>query len=213
MKQSRYTLLLVALVSIAQIKIQAQQLLTLEELNKNLTSFYQKPDPSVLQSIINTILVDKKVRESFPPRAFLGFCTGIILSRNENSRLITGELEKHRTESKLFETILTLGQTQDTLKNWNEHSADANDMMWSAYFGTGETKYLDRLLSETRFKDREDSLQLFFAGASAMWSSASNAQQHPAIKQYFEKSWVYRCCSKTTNIWSCHHLFGFKKIV
>lgn len=165
----------------------AQELLSKDALNQKLTYFYQNPDSGTLHSIINTIRLDKQVREAFPPPAILGFCTGVLLSRNPNSRILKSELEKHRTEVRLFEAILFFGQTQDTLIHWPEHSAEMNDVIWAAYFGTGETKYLDRLLTETRYKDREDSLQLFFAGSSAMWSLASNARQHPSIKEYLNK--------------------------
>jgi hypothetical protein len=183
MKRFTYCLNLIFIL-IGSIQSNAQERLTKETLNKRLTYFYQQADSNSLKDILFTLRTDRQLRESFPPTAFIGFCTGILLSQSANSKVVAGELEKHKQDSKMFEFILTLGQTKDTLRNWREHSAEVNDMMWSAYFGTGDTKYLDRLLSETQFIEREDSLNLMLAAGSAMWSLSSNARQHPSIGEY-----------------------------
>ena len=60
-------------------------------------------------------------------------------------------------------------------------------MIWGGYFGTGDTRYLDKLIGETRLIEREDSLVLFMTGASAKWSLASNARQHESIKNYISQ--------------------------
>jgi hypothetical protein len=101
--------------------------------------------------------------------------------------MLTLELDPFKNKNNVFSFILQLGQTRDTLAHWKNHGPEENDMMWAAYFGTGEPKYLDRLISETKFANREDSLNLLFAATSAKWSLCSNARQHPAIDQYLRK--------------------------
>lgn len=166
------------------ISVGAQQTLSKESLNEGMTYFYENPDTAKLRSILVTIRTDKQVRESIPPTVAIGFFTGILLSHNEHSQVVKQDLTRHRTESQIFETILYLGATHDTLVNLQDHSAEINDIMWAAYFGTGETKYLDRLITETQFANRQDSLNLFFAGTSAIWSLSSNARQHKSIDSH-----------------------------
>jgi len=165
-------------------KLSAQEILSPSEISHKLTFFYQNPDSLALKSIVYSMSESEDVQKNFPPTAAIGFCTSILLKRDANSTMLAKELKKYAPGNQLFGYILSLGKTRDTLVNWGSHSADVNDLMWSAFFGTGNNKYLDRLISELSYLEREDSLDLILAAHSAKWSLASNARQHKKIGEY-----------------------------
>lgn len=175
--------LFLALTFVLSENLRAQETLPLDELSQKLTFFYENPDSTTLKRIVHTLSAIE-AQEKVPPTAAISFCTSILLSRNSNSVVLNRELKKNASTNQLFSVILALGTTRDTLVNWHMHSPDVNDMMWGAYFGTGNSKYLERLISELKYVDREDSLVLFLTGNSAKWSLCSNARQHNAIDKY-----------------------------
>jgi hypothetical protein len=50
-----------------------------------------------------------------------------------------------------------------------------NDMNWSSYFATGDTKYLENIITNTHLAENREDRNLFLTGASAKWSLCSNA--------------------------------------
>jgi hypothetical protein len=55
-------------------------------------------------------------------------------------------------------------------------------MYWGAFFATGRTAFLQKLVDQLRYVDERDDEELFFAGATAKWSLASNAQSDPLVR-------------------------------
>jgi hypothetical protein len=177
-------ILLIYLIPVLSGNLKAQETLSPNELNQKLTYFYQNPDSTTLKKIVLSMFENSEVKEKFPPTAVVAFCTSILLSRDPNSIVLGRELKKYASKNQLSAVILSLGNTRDTLVNWPYHSPETNDMMWASYFGTGNSKYLERLVSELQYINREDSLVLFLAGGSAKWSLSSNAKQHETIDRF-----------------------------
>jgi hypothetical protein len=175
--------LFLALTFFLSENLRAQDTLPLDELSQRLTYFYQNPDSTTLKRIARTLSASE-AQEKVPPTAAISFCTSILLSRDANSVVLGRELKKHASTNQLFTFILSLEKSRDTLVNWPTHSPEVNDMMWGAYFGTGNSKYLERLISELKYINREDSLVLFLTGNSAKWSLCSNARQHQSIDKF-----------------------------
>lgn len=69
-------------------------------------------------------------------------------------------------------------------------SPQKNDVLWMAFFCTGEERYLDRLMA-VAFTDRTQTdgkqLVLDLAGSSAQWSYKSNAAQWPEVLRHAER--------------------------
>jgi hypothetical protein len=164
--------------------LKAQEKFSRNELSQKLTNFYQNPDSVTLNKIVATLSASSEDQEKMPPTVVIGFCTSLLLLRDENSAVLDRELKKHVAENQLFPFILSLKNTRDTIVHWPAHSPEVNDMMWSAYFGTGNSKYLERLIGELKYVSREDSLVLFLTGNSAKWSLASNARQHNSVDKF-----------------------------
>ena len=106
------------------------------------------------------------------------------MSKSPNKKIVERELKALFNRFELFDYALAFGKSQDTILHWKNRKPDSNDLIWGAYFGTGDTRYLDKLIGETKLIEREDSLVLFMTGASAKWSLASNALLHPSIKNF-----------------------------
>ena len=62
-----------------------------------------------------------------------------------------------------------------------------NDMCWGAFFASGKEVYLAALVDRLAGLSDRKSLMRFVTAGSAQWSLASNALQHPRVKQYLEE--------------------------
>ena len=66
-------------------------------------------------------------------------------------------------------------------------SAANNDLCWGAFFASGKDIYLSALVDRMAGLSDRKSLMDFVTAASAQWSLASNALQHPRVKKYLEE--------------------------
>ena len=72
--------------------------------------------------------------------------------------------------------------------NSDGHSAGLNDVYWGAFFASGNPKFIRKLIDQLRYWDERDDLSLFFAGATAKWSLASNAQSQVGVRSALEEA-------------------------
>ncbi len=72
----------------------------------------------------------------------------------------------------------------DTLYSQTKISTSLNDMNWSSFFATGNTKYLDNIVSHIPYAENRSDLNLFLTGATAKWSLSSNTIQHDAVSKH-----------------------------
>jgi len=61
-------------------------------------------------------------------------------------------------------------------------SADLNDARWGAFFATGDTAHIAALIGLLEHMDERRDMMLFLTAATAKWSLASNARQHPLVR-------------------------------
>lgn len=183
MTRGHFTGILTILFAVGS-RLAAQELIPVDQLGRTLTFFYVHPDSSTLKSLIRTLQNSQTAREALPPAPVIGFFTAILLSSSPNRIIVNREFNALNSRFDLFDYALAFGKSQDTIIHWKNRKPDSNDLIWGAYFGTGDTRYLDKLLGETKLIEREDSLVLYMTGASAKWSISSNARQHESIKKY-----------------------------
>jgi hypothetical protein len=134
--------------------------------------------------LIRSIQEDQEAREALPSAPVVGFFSAILLSSSPNRKIVEHDLNAIRNRYDLFDYSLYFGKTKDTIYQWTSRKPDTNDLYWGAFYGTGDTRYLDKLIYETRFMAHEDSLSTYMAGASAKWSLATNARQHQSVKNH-----------------------------
>ena len=88
------------------------------------------------------------------------------------------------TLQQLFSFILS--QDLDQLIEKIGASTSTNDLNWSAYFATGNVKYLNNIITALVYCTERVDMNLFLSGQSAKWSLRSNAGQDPTVKTYLE---------------------------
>ncbi|MHC4945270.1 MAG: hypothetical protein ACYTG7_19820 [Planctomycetota bacterium] len=93
------------------------------------------------------------------------------------------EIEKLDDDTRaVFEEAVERSENPKKFLKEEAPSSKLNDMCWGGYFATGEWIYLEKLIEHLRYLDVVDDLNLFFTGASAKWSLASNARRHPGVR-------------------------------
>ena len=147
--------------------------------------FYQHPSSTLLTDIITAI--DNDTTASTNPTGQAS-SFGFLVAAFEKFNVVGASFPKLAGNLKhskpLVQYSLMLSQRKDTILNWVGHSPSINDMRWGAFFASGDTRYLSRLVYEMEYYDRDDSLKSFLASATAKWSLCSNALQFSEVKNY-----------------------------
>lgn len=160
--------------------------LSQDEMRYQLAYYYLKPNSLILPALIRSIdesgILEKKSTQS----PIIGFITTAMASCPSDSQVFKETISSLSTNEHLFSFCYSLASTKDTVINWSGHDPSVNDMLWGAFFASGDKRVVERLVSEMKFCDEKDSLQLFLTGASAKWSLSSNAKQHPSVRGYLE---------------------------
>jgi hypothetical protein len=66
-------------------------------------------------------------------------------------------------------------------------SPEMNDLYWGAYFASGNPMYVKKLLELAPFAEERNDFSVWGTGATAKWSLASNARQHPLVRKMLEE--------------------------
>lgn len=72
----------------------------------------------------------------------------------------------------------------DTIYSQTKITTVLNDMNWSSFFSTGNTKYLDNIISHIPYVENRIDVNLFLAGATAKWSLCSNSRQNDTVNKH-----------------------------
>lgn len=160
-------------------------ILTGDDLDFQMSNFYKNRNDSLIIPLMiavdNSDLLEK---ESFRVPT-IGFFTTLF----SNTQIAKEEIDQaiEDLENKdLFEFCFNLSITTDTILNWDDHSASVNDLLWAAYFASGDTRFLKRLVYEMEYCNSKESISLLLTGGSAKWSIGSNARQHESVKTYLK---------------------------
>ncbi|MBI5471011.1 MAG: hypothetical protein HY961_01555 [Ignavibacteriae bacterium] len=162
-------------------------ILSAEAMNRQLTFYYRKPNPLVLPALMRTIekagTLDKQSAQS----PIIGFFTLAMAAAPGDSDYFAGTINTLGESKAFFSYCYSLSRNKDTVLHWNSHHPSVNDMLWGAFFASGDRRLIERLVSEMRFCDEKESIPLYLTGASARWSLCSNARQHPKVKDFLEE--------------------------
>lgn len=167
----------------------AQQNIPSQHYIDELKSFYQHPSSTLLTEIITGIDNDTTALANPNGQAIsIGFLVAAFEKFNSIGtpfQKLAGTLKHSKA---LVQYSLMLSQRKDTLLNWVGHSPSINDLRWGAFFASGDTRYLSRLVYEMEYYDRDDSLKSSVTVASAKWSLCSNAIQFSEVNRYLESA-------------------------
>jgi hypothetical protein len=153
----------------------------LDDVSSFIQTYYQQPRPEVIGDLIRALSSVGLVQHpnAVPPLvAFLSEVFAANQSRMAEWRAIPIE---DQTARQLVGQALNLSNYGGVMTKTG-HSAELNDMYWGAFFATGSTAFLQKLVDQLHYYDERDNEALFLAGATAKWSLASNARSQPIVR-------------------------------
>ncbi|WP_316828154.1 hypothetical protein [Pedobacter miscanthi] len=148
-----------------------------------LQAYYLYKDKDVVAKAIDFVNNTPMEYNKLSP-IITGFFGAAFLNDGVLKKDFTSNINRvQKTEFKqLFVFLFSLNT--DTLYSQTNISASLNDMNWSSFFATGNTKYLDNIISHIPYSENRTDVNLFLAGATAKWSLCSNSRQHDAVSRY-----------------------------
>lgn len=161
----------------------AQQTFTdLPTLTAFTDTYYLHPRPDLVPAAIAALSSTGALRNRSAVPPVVAFFSEVFAANPDRLPEWRALIERGDAETKtVLRRALALSTSGGVLR-LEGHSAELNDMYWGAFFASGNRAYLARLVAQVRHFDERDDLNLFLAGASAMWSLASNAQTHPRVR-------------------------------
>lgn len=159
---------------------------TLDDVSAFMQSYYLHPQPDRIAPLIDVLYRSGFVQKRTNELVIIGFFSEVFAA-NPN-RL--PEWEDHirsqdeRTKA-LLERAVSVSKTGGLLSE-DGHSAQLNDGWWAGFFASGNTKFIDRIVDQLEYFDNRTDQALFFAGATAKWSLASNARSQRRVRSAIE---------------------------
>ncbi len=152
-----------------------------------LDNYYTDRNTEDICKLIRSIDVMGITEESNASPPIMGFFVPIFCDSNVNSTELKNTISKLTTSKSFFEGILKSTEKKvNALLMIEQHYPYWNDVMWGAYYSTGDNRYLAKLVSQLSFCNRTDSVMLLLTGLTAKWSLCSNAKKLPPIKEYLK---------------------------
>jgi len=148
-----------------------------------LQTYYLYKDKNVIDKAINFVNNTTRDYNKLSP-IITGFFGAAFLNDGALKKEFT--LNINRIERAEFRQlfIFLLSSNIDTLYSQTKISTSLNDMNWSSFFATGNTKYLDNIISHIPHMENRIDLNLFLAGATAKWSLCGNSKQSDVVNKY-----------------------------
>ena len=182
MKKLNY-LILIFIISCSSQTLISQE--SKKDFSEVLDTYYLEKDINLIENTIKFLNDSNNDYDNLEP-LITGFYGALFLKYPEIKKEFKSNIEKIK-EEKFRNLIITLTTTNiKNLMNKFPISPSYNDMNWSAFFSTGENKYLELILNNTPKAENRIDLNLFLTGASAKWSLCSNANQHKKVKYFLE---------------------------
>jgi len=159
---------------------------TLGDVDRFTETYYQHPRPELIAGLIRALQSTGLTERPNAVPPYIGFFAEVFAANParvpEWQALVANQKPSTR---RLLYRALALSRAGGVL-TLDVHSGSLNDMYWGAFVASGRTALLQRLVDQLRYFDERDDEGLFFAGATAKWSLASNAQSHPLVRATLE---------------------------
>jgi hypothetical protein len=163
------------------------ELKTIREVSGFMQTYYLQPQPDRIAEVINALRPSGFVKPTTESVA-IGFFSEVFVA-NPN-RVPEWQIhiakQDHRTKA-ILERAVSVSKTGG-LVNDTGHSLQLNDGWWAAFFASGNPKLVEKIIDQLQYCDERNDQILFFAGATAKWSLASNARSHPLVRSTVENA-------------------------
>jgi hypothetical protein len=159
---------------------------TLEDATSFTETYYQNPRPELIADLIGALHSSGVTERPNGVPPFIGFFSEVFGAHPAHLAEWRALVAKQEASTRrLLYRALSISKAGGVL-TLDGHSAALNDMYWGAFFASGRTAFLQKLVDQLRYSDERDDEALFFAGATAKWSLANNAQSHPLVRSTLE---------------------------
>lgn len=150
-----------------------------EDLDRFAVYYYQHPQPELIGRAIESLGASGFLQDR--DMVFTGFFAQVFAAHPDRVaewRKIADRQD--RPVRALFRKVRTLAKPDGWI-TLGDHSIAGNDLLWGAFFASGNPAYLRSLAALMPYID-DDTLPLFWVGATAKWSLARNAAEHPLVR-------------------------------
>ena len=174
------------LVSQAAPAAEPPALATPDDLGAFMEGYYLRPQPELIAAFVTALngsSLVKKAPDAAPTVAFLSEVFAANPKRLPEWQVLI--LKQDEETRAALMGALTLSEKGGVLA-LDGHSPGLNDMLWGAFFASGNAKFLQRLVEQLPYYGERKDLALFLTGATARWSLASNAQSKPRVRSILE---------------------------
>jgi hypothetical protein len=169
------TLLSLALTSTTATQ-QSPVLETAHDVSAFMQGYYLHPQPELIAGLIDALHPSGYLEKENAIPPLVAFFSEVFAAKPDRLSQWQVRIQKQDEKTKsALERALSLSKAGGVLK-LEGHSPSLNDMYWGAFFASGNTDYLKKLIDQLHYVDERDDFSLFMTGVSAEWSLASNAQ-------------------------------------
>ena len=155
------------------------------ELDLFVTGYYRNPQPELIARAIEAFGPSGFVKDR--AQVYVGFFAEVFAANP--GRMVEWRKvidRQDRPTRDVFKQARRLAQP-GTLLATEGHSVELNDRYWGAFFASGSSEYLNKLVDNLRYVDDEQPPR-FWTGATAMWSLARNGPAHPLVEVTLESA-------------------------
>ena len=160
----------------------SSELKTPNDVGAFMQTYYSHPQPELIGQLIDALRLTGFLQKLNNASSVIGFFSEIFAAHadrvSEWRALISNQDDQI---SPALAQAVSVSKAGGVLK-LEGHSAGLNDEYWGAFFASGNPAFVQRLVDQLRYLDERNDEALFFAGATASWSLASNAQTQPAVR-------------------------------
>ena len=163
------------------------ELKTIDEINGFMQTYYLHPQPDRIAEVIDALSPSGFVR---PNNEFvlIGFFSEVFAANPNRVSEWQDHIAKQDARTKaILERAVSVSKTGGLLNNTG-HSPQLNDGWWAAFFASGNPKFVNKLIDQLEYWDAREDEMLFFAGATAKWSLASNARSNAGVRSTLESA-------------------------
>jgi hypothetical protein len=171
-----------ALLAESGVSQEALSFTTLEGVDSFVQTFYQRPRPDLMPDLFRALQPTGVTERPNAVPPFVGFFSEVFAANPGRVPEWQALVAKQEASTRrLLYRALAISKVGGVLMI-EGHSPALNDMYWGAFFASGRTAYLQKLVDQLRYCDERDDEVLFFAGATAKWSLASNALSDSLVR-------------------------------
>ncbi len=153
-----------------------------EDLEQFIDTYYQHPRPELIGRAMQLLSSSPDMNVPSAAGPTMAFFTEIFLANPGRLAEWQSTIDKQDARTKWFLARAMEWSMEGGVLRAQGHSAGINDLYWGAFFATGKSVFIERLIDEMKYADERDNAELWAAGITAKWSLASNARQHPLVR-------------------------------